>query len=158
MAGDYGDLDPVGLRRITAALPVRPDTPYGVGKALGEAAARYFSEEHRMSMLCLRIGSLTRADRPSTNRHFATLITHADMTRLARCCIEAPDDLSFGIYYGVSRNTWRIWDIGEASRELGYEPRDNVEQWRNSVAASPADNSLKRPRWKLSRARNANVG
>ena len=130
LAGDYEGLDPATVPRITTSMPVRPDTPYGVGKALGEAAARYYSERHGLSVLCLRIGSLNYASRPSTPRHFATLITHADMGRLARSCVEAPADVSFGLYYGVSDNTWRIWNLQDATDAVGYQPRDNAEQWR----------------------------
>jgi uronate dehydrogenase len=130
LAGDYEGLEPATMPRITPTVPVRPDTPYGVGKALGEAAARYYAEEHGLSVLCLRIGSLNRASRPLTTRHFSTLITHGDLVKLTRCCIEAPSGLSFGIYYGVSGNTWRIWDLQDAYRELGYEPKDDAERWR----------------------------
>jgi uronate dehydrogenase len=130
LAGDYQGLDPATLPRITSSMPVRPDTPYGVGKVLAEAAGRYYAEEHGLSVLCLRIGSLNYASRPSTTRHFSTLITHDDMERLIRCCIEAPSERSFGIYYGVSANTWRIWDIDDAAQALGYEPQDDAERWR----------------------------
>jgi uronate dehydrogenase len=140
VAGDYDGLNPATVPRITPAMVVRPDTPYGVGKALGEAAARYYAEEHGLSVLCLRIGTLNRASRPSAARHFATLITHADMARLARCCIEAPPDLNFGVFYGVSANRWRIWDIDDAHREIGYEPRDDAEEWRSEID-SPASTS-----------------
>jgi uronate dehydrogenase len=133
LAGQYEGLDPDTMPKISTTMPVRPDTPYGVGKVLGEAAARYYAEEHGMSVLCLRIGSLNRVGRPTTARHFATLITHGDMAALTRCCIEAPPDLSFGVYYGVSANTWRIWDLSNATRALGYEPQDDAERWRESV-------------------------
>ena len=130
LAGNYEGLDPTAVPRISSRLPVRPDTPYAVGKALGEAAARFYSEEYGLSVLCLRIGSLNYSNRPATPRHFATLITHADMGRLARSCIEAPTDLSFGLFFGVSANTWRIWDLQEVTDAVGYQPRDNAEQWR----------------------------
>jgi uronate dehydrogenase len=140
VAGDYDGLDPATVPKITTAMAVRPDTPYGVGKVLGEAAARYYSEEHGLSVLCLRIGTLNRASRPSAARHFATLITHADMARLARCCIEAPLDLTYGVFYGVSANRWRIWDVDDARRAIGYEPQDDAEQWRREID-SPAGTS-----------------
>jgi uronate dehydrogenase len=133
IAGDYDGLDPATVPKITTAMAVRPDTPYGVGKVLGEAAARYYAEEYGLSVLCLRIGTLNRASRPSAARHFATLITHADMARLARCCIEAPLDLTYGVFYGVSANRWRIWDIDDARRAIGYEPQDDAERWRTEV-------------------------
>ncbi len=128
--GEYQGLEPATVPRITASMPVRPDSPYGVGKALGEAAGRYYAEEHGLPVVCLRIGSLNRSGRPSTARHFSTLITHEDMAELMRCCIDAPSDHLFGIYYGVSRNTWRIWDLDEVSGALGYRPHDDAEQWR----------------------------
>jgi uronate dehydrogenase len=133
--GDYSGLDPAAVPRLDATVAIRPDTPYGVGKALGEAAARYYSDVHGLSVVCLRIGSLNRASRPSVPRHFATLLTHADMAHLARCCIEAPPTLRFGIYYGVSANTWRIWDIDGGRREIGYKPRDDAERWRGAAVA-----------------------
>jgi uronate dehydrogenase len=133
VAGDYDGLNPATVPRITTAMVVRPDTPYGVGKVLGEAAARYYAEEYGLSVLCLRIGTLNRANRPSAARHFATLITHADMACLARCCIDAPPDLTFGVFYGVSANTWRIWDVDDARHAIGYEPRDDAEQWRGEI-------------------------
>lgn len=130
LAGDYLGLDPAAVPRLTSRSPVRPDSAYGVGKVMGEAAARYYAEAHGISVLCLRIGSLNYASRPTSARHFATLITHADMVQMTRCCIEAPAGLTFGIYYGVSANSWRIWDYQEATTDLGYEPADNAEKWR----------------------------
>jgi uronate dehydrogenase len=143
VAGAYDGLDPATTPKITTTMAVRPDTPYGVGKALGEAAARYYAEEHGLSVLCLRIGTLNHASRPSAARHFATLLTHADMARLARCCIEAPPELTFGIFYGVSANTWRIWDIDDARRAVGYEPQDDAERWRDEVGRQSGPPALK---------------
>ena len=137
LAGDYDGLDPDTLPRITTRMPVRPDTPYGVGKVLGEAAGRFYAEEHGMSVLCLRIGSLNQAGRPTTPRHYSTLITHADLAQLVRCCIEAPADLGYGVYYGVSANTWRIWDLDEPRDALGFEPRDDAERWRPASPGRP---------------------
>jgi len=142
IAGDYDGLDPATVPRISTAMAVRPDSPYGVGKVLGEAAARYYAEEHGLSVLCLRIGTLNRADHPSAARHFATLLTHADMASLVRCCIEAPPDLAFGVFYGVSANQWRIWDINDARHAIGYEPRDDAEKWRGEIRSSAGHRAL----------------
>ena len=120
------------LLRIRTDAPVRPDGPYGVGKAFGEAVGRYYADAWGLSVICLRIGTVNRADRPTGIRHFATLLTHRDLVSLVRCCIDAPPDVRFGIAYGVSRNTWRLWDV-EAARELiGFEPSDNAESFRAS--------------------------
>lgn len=131
LRGDYGDLRPEDVPRIGIDGPVRPDTPYGVGKAFGEAAARYHAERFGLSVICLRIGSLNWSGRPENPRHFSTLITHDDMVRLVEACIDAPPEVGFAVVYGVSRNTWRIWDL-EPGRAIGYEPQDDAEAWRTS--------------------------
>lgn len=130
VAGEYGGLDERGTPLIRTSWPIRPDGPYAVGKALGEAAARYYSDAFDLSAICLRIGTVNADDRPTAPRHFATLLTHADLLRLVEGALEAPEDLRFGVYYGVSRNTWRIWDIDDARAELGYNPQDDAERFR----------------------------
>ena len=125
VAGDYAGLDPGSLPLIGAVWPVRPDGAYALGKVLGEAAARWYADEFGLSAVCLRIGTVNAEDRPLQPRHFATLLTHADLLRLVGCALEA--DLRFGVYYGVSRNTWRFWDV---SNEIGYDPQDDAERYR----------------------------
>ena len=132
VAGRYDGLEPTTIPRITVDMPIRPDGPYGIGKAFGEAAGRYYSDCFGLSVICLRIGTLNREGRPLVPRHFATLLTHGDLVRLARCCVDAPDSMRFGIFYGVSNNTWRFWDISNSSSLIGYEPQDNAERWRDT--------------------------
>ena len=131
VAGEYGGLAPGGFPLVTPDMPIRPDGPYGVGKAFGEAAGRYYSDVHGLSVICLRIGTLNRESRPTAIRHFATLLTHGDLVRLVRACVDALDSLRFGIFYGVSDNKWRFWDISNARELAGYAPQDDAEMWRN---------------------------
>jgi uronate dehydrogenase len=130
VAGDYGGLDPHEIPRLGADAEIRPDGLYGVGKAFGEALGRLYAEEHGLSVICLRIGTVNAADRPSSPRHFATLLTHADLVRLVRSAIEAPESVRFAVVYGVSNNTWRFWDLDEARETLGYVAEDDAEAWR----------------------------
>lgn len=130
VAGRYEGLNPGRLRRLTVEDPIRPDGPYGVGKAFAEAAARYYSETFGLSVICLRIGTVNRSGRPEVARHFATLLTHRDLVHLVLCCLEAPESVGFGVFYGVSANTWRLWDIEDARRQIGYTPADDAERWR----------------------------
>jgi nucleoside-diphosphate-sugar epimerase len=126
VAGDYAGLDPASLPLIGADWPVRPDGAYALGKVLGEAAARWYSDAFGLSAVCLRIGTVNAEDRPRRPRDFATLLTHADLLRLVECALTA--DVHFGVYYGVSRNTWRFWDV---SNEIGYDPQDDAERYRD---------------------------
>jgi uronate dehydrogenase len=130
LAGRYDGLDPDLLPRIRTDWPVRPDSFYAVGKCAAEAAGRYYAEEYGLSVICLRIGTVNRENRPRSTREFATLLTYRDLAQLVRRCLEAPLDLGFAVFYGVSRNTWRIWDIDEAAATIGYEPLDDAESFR----------------------------
>jgi uronate dehydrogenase len=134
VAGDYAGLTPGGFPLVDVNVPIRPDGPYGIGKALGEAVGRYYSDVHGLSVLCLRIGTANREDRPLTVRNLATFLFHEDLIELVRRCIDAPASLKFGIYYGVSNNTWRFWDIANAETELGYKPRVDAERFRADFA------------------------
>ena len=128
VAGDYEGLDSASIPLIGTGWPVRPDGAYALGKVLGEAAARWYSDAFGLSAICLRIGTVNAEDRPRGPRHFATLLTHADLLRLVECALAA--DVRFGVYYGVSHNTWRFWDIANAADELGYDPQDDAERYR----------------------------
>ena len=130
VAGEYDGLDAASFPRVTVDMPIRPDGPYGIGKAFGEAAGRYYSDHFGLSVICLRIGTLNREGKPQNARQFATLLSHRDLVQLVRRCIDAPDSVRFAIFYGVSNNTWRFWDISNSRELIGYEPEDDAEQWR----------------------------
>ena len=130
VAGSYDGLDSSAIPYLTTAMPIRPDGPYGIGKAFGEAAGRYYSDTQGLSVICMRIGTVIVEDRPLNQRHFATLLTHDDLARLVGDCVEASEDVRFAIFYGVSNNKWRFWDIENSRRLIGYEPMDNAEAWR----------------------------
>jgi nucleoside-diphosphate-sugar epimerase len=130
LAGRYANVDPAAVRRVNAGDPIRPDGPYGIGKALGEAAARFYAEEYGISILCLRIGTVNRDDQPKHPRHFSTFLSQRDLLALVGAALSAPATLRFGIYFGVSANRWRIWDLDGARQDLGYDPVDDAEQWR----------------------------
>ena len=110
---------------ITMAHAVRPDGDYGSAKVYGEAVARQFYDLYGIESICLRIGTVRDHDDPTREeRHMKTWLSHRDLIQLVQKAIEA--DVGFGIYYGVSNNTGRFWDISDAERDLGYIPQDNA--------------------------------
>ena len=130
VSGAYDGIDPQSFKRIAAHAPIRPDGFYAVGKVVGEAMLRLYSDVHGLSAIALRIGTVHPADRPLNPRQFATLLTHRDLGQLVRRCLEAPPDLPFSVFYGVSANRWRLWEIDNAKKLIGYAPVDNAESWR----------------------------
>lgn len=123
-------------RLVLPDMPVRPDSFYGASKAYGEALGRYYHDRHGLAVICLRIGSALA--KPGNLRTLGTWISERDMTQLIWRSIEAP--VSFGVFYGISGNTRRQWDIGNACDLLGYAPEDNGEAYAAAViaAASPS--------------------
>ena len=131
--GDYSDITPGSFKLVDADCPIRPDGPYGIGKALGEAIGRYYSDMYGLSVICLRIGTARSDDTPQNIRHLSTFLFQKDLINLIKKCIDAPPELKFGIYYGVSGNKWRFWDIKNAYIDLGYKPTCNAESFRNKL-------------------------
>ncbi len=132
--GNYGDISHGNFELINSECQIRPDGYYGISKALGESIGRYYSDVHGMSVFCLRIGTVRADDKPQNIRQLATFLFQKDLVSLILKCIDAPTDLKFGIYYGVSNNKWRFWDIENSSKELGYSPQCDAEIFRNKLS------------------------
>ena len=110
---------------ITIQDPIRPDSDYGVSKAFGEAVARYYYDRWGIESVCLRIGTVRRDDDPTKNpRHRKTWLSHRDLTQLVDKSLSAK--VEFGIYYGISNNKGRFWDISNSNEEIGYDPVDDA--------------------------------
>jgi len=116
---------------VSPNMSVHPAQLYGVGKATGELLARYFSETYEMSIVCLRIGFFytelpyPQGPRDDTLRGWCS---PEDLAQLVRQCLEA-DDLGFQVFYGVSNNRHRLWDIRNAQELVHYHPVDDAADW-----------------------------
>ncbi len=114
------------VKKITVTEPVRPVNDYATSKIFGEAIARQYYEKYGIQSLCLRIGTVLENDDPaSSRRHMKTWLSHRDMIQLFIRSIEAT--VSFGIYYGVSNNRERYWDIRNAKQDLKFVPHDDAD-------------------------------
>jgi uronate dehydrogenase len=127
----------VGFTPRTPMLAVdaraRPDSFYGFGKAASEALCSLYHDRHGLTVACVRIGSFR--DRPTTRRHLSTWLSPGDTVGLVDACLRSPD-VGFGIVYGISANTRAWWDL-ESARSLGYQPRDNAEDWAAEIESTP---------------------
>ena len=117
--------------------PVRPYTVYACTKVFGEALARYYVDVRGMKVLVLRIGWFRAYDDPMLRDPAHPVqkewCSPRDLVQLITRAVRA--DLSFGIFYGVSNNTGRYWDIRNARELLGYQPEDDAAR---ILARSPA--------------------
>jgi len=129
--GDFRGLDSKKIPMISHLSPPRSDSFYGVGKLFGEGLGQYFSHEYGMSIISVRIGTVRPYEwpRPSETRFFATWLSHRDLVQLFEKCVET-ESVSYDVFYGVSNNTWRFWDISHGKEVIGYDPQDNAESHR----------------------------
>ncbi|GAB7092351.1 NAD-dependent glucose-6-phosphate dehydrogenase Azf [Halorubrum luteum] len=102
----------------------RPGNLYGVSKATGEFLGRFYHDEHGMSVVCVRIGNLTKDHPPREyERGQAMWLSHRDCAHLFDRCLQA--EYGFEIVYGISDNDRKYYAIDRARDVLGYDPADN---------------------------------
>lgn len=126
--GDDDAPEPDDVDLIGPATPTNPDGPYGLSKVFGEELARFSSVHHGIRVQCLRIGSCIPEDVPLNARHRATFISRRDVAGLVEACLRSR--VPFGVYYGVSDNRRRIWDLEPARTDLGWTPLDSADRPR----------------------------
>lgn len=102
----------------------RPDSLYGVSKVFGEVLGRFYHDEHGLDVISLRIGWLSGdpllADEEILH---AMWLSEDDCEHVFRRAIEA--EVRYGVYYAVSDNPNRRWDLTNTMLDLGYRPMDS---------------------------------
>lgn len=124
-----------GDARLTEAMPLRPDGPYGLSKAANELTLRYLCERHGITGFALRICAFQ--PRPVDARQLRLWLSPADMVRLAAACLTA-DVAGYRAVWGLSNNARA--DVDRAGWDaIGYRPRDDAEQHAGRLAADGID-------------------
>ena len=85
-----GDRDLPDWDLLDYRTPPRPDSPYGVAKLFGEAAARWFSDQTPLSVLVIRLGAVLASNRPELIRHFPGFLAQEDAVQMIDRCLSAP--------------------------------------------------------------------
>lgn len=115
--------------QVRTDMPVNPANLYGATKCWGEAVARVYANAHGLSALCLRFGAVQPRDSAIIDPDHDWLdivLTYEDCVRLIADAVEAPDDLKFGIFHGVSNNRYKRLDLTDTRALLGYDPQDDA--------------------------------
>lgn len=126
-AGEYEGI-PDDFQRITHEM-IRPDGVYGAAKVFGEALGRWYSDAYDMSVLCVRIGRVTKNNRPNAVRDRSIYLSHDDVAQILQRCIDAPDDLKYDVFLATSNNKWSYRDLTHPREVLGYEPTDSADDF-----------------------------
>jgi NAD+ dependent glucose-6-phosphate dehydrogenase len=119
---------------VYGTLPVRPDSLYGVSKAFGEALGRHYHDQYGLSVICLRIGWFLPRPRDEISRWM--WLSPRDCAQVTWRAIES--DLGFGVFYAISRNGRRHWDLTDTMEKLGYRPEDDAEDYAAELDALEA--------------------
>ena len=117
---------------IYAGQPVRPDSLYGVSKAFGENLGRHYYDQYGLSVICLRIGWFLPQRRDEISRWM--WLSPRDCAQVTACAIET--ELGYGVFYAISRNARRHWDITDTMEKLGYRPEDDAEDYARELDAA----------------------
>ena len=127
VTGRYDDV-PESFPRISHQV-FRPDQIYGATKIWGEAIGRVYSDEFDMSVLCVRIGSVSLENRPRNTREYSAYLSKDDVCQILRQCIDAPIELKYDVFFATSDNKWSYRDLTHAYEILGYRPVDSADHF-----------------------------
>jgi dTDP-4-dehydrorhamnose reductase len=109
--------------------PVNPGDIYGVTKCFGEALGRYMAEQENLSVIALRFGAFqpveTAHDAQKGIKLLDMFVSRRDVNQIIERSIDV-ENLRFGIFFGVSDNLYKRYDISDARELLGYAPQDDV--------------------------------
>ena len=115
-------------KKLTHESPTRPSGLYGCSKVWGEVLARHFTDTTDLSILCIRIGAVNRGDKPGRAREFSVWCSQRDIVHMVECCLEAPADLRYDIFFAVSKNRLSYRDTSHAQSRVGFEAQDSADR------------------------------
>jgi NAD+ dependent glucose-6-phosphate dehydrogenase len=118
-----GMYDRDGAWPVYNDLPQRPDSLYGVSKVFGEHLGRHYYDAFGLEFIALRIGWFMDTPEMSQGVGRAMWLSPDDCAQVFTCATEA--DVPFGVFYAISDNPDRRWDITDTMLQLGYRPRDS---------------------------------
>ena len=137
---------------VDHTVPVRPDSFYGASKACGESLGRFYIEnfEYPEQFYSLRICNVSFTENDGPAAYAETLLTEEgydpedpefvtkvrrrmamwhsrrDFAHLVDCCLQ-DEQVDYDIFYGVSDNQNRWFDLEHGRAVIGYRPRDRAE-------------------------------
>jgi len=84
-----------------------------------------FTEAFDLSIICLRFGSTTPSDRPTSREMAPVWCSQRDAAQMVERCIVAPRELRFDVFNVISNNTRAVRGISHTRAMVGYQPQDS---------------------------------
>ncbi len=123
--GDYDNV-PDDYPMVTHQM-IRPEGIYGAAKVFGEALGSFYSDAYGLSVLCVRIGRVTRDNKLGAVRDRSIYLSHDDVAQILHLCVDAPESLKFDVFLATSNNKWTYRDLEHPREVLGYVPKDSAD-------------------------------
>lgn len=129
LANGPDDEIPASWPMVELDWPVRPDSPYAVGKLFGENLGRYYADKYGISTIAIRLGAVLKEDRPLIRRHYPGFLSQADCVQIIDKSLSAPESLKFEIVNAISENKYR-WRSTEHTKDvLGWHPTGSADKF-----------------------------
>ena len=109
----------------------RPDTFYGLAKCFAEDLGSMYWDKRGLESVHMRILSCAQV---TNARALGSWLSYDDLVQLVKRCIDTPVT-GFSVVYGVSDNDRAPVDNSKA-HFLGYQPKDNAEQFADKILAA----------------------
>ena len=113
---------------IGAEVPAEPRNLYASSKVFNESLCRTYAYSHDMSCIALRIGWVVGEDKVPNAKAQDIWCSQRDIGGIIQAIVDAPDDLRFDIFYGMSNNRYGWVDMDHARERLGFVPQDRAEE------------------------------
>jgi uronate dehydrogenase len=108
--------------------PPAPDDFYSATKVFAEALGKVYALRDKLSVVCARIGWLSRAREEAIDQARAEwsreqYTSHADMRRFAVCAVEA-ENVSYAVVWALSQRRRPAGPDLASGRVIGFQPQD----------------------------------
>ena len=127
LANGPDDQIPKSWPVLEVDAPVRPDSPYAVGKLFGENLGRYYADKYGISSLVVRSGAVIPEDRPLARRHYCGFLSQADCVQVIDKCLRAPESLKYDIFNAMSENKLKWRSTEHTKQVLGWQPTGSAD-------------------------------
>jgi nucleoside-diphosphate-sugar epimerase len=115
-------------RQRRAGDPPLAANLYGATKAWAEALGGWVASTSQTSVVALRIGYFSAnppADEAATPHNLSAWLSSGDCSRLIQAAVET-ERSGMTVVNGISANRYRLAELGEAERGIGYQATDDA--------------------------------
>jgi NAD+ dependent glucose-6-phosphate dehydrogenase len=117
---------PAVIPKVKHTDPTHPTEPYSASKVWAEGFCRTYHDKFGLSIVCLRIGGVNKANTADGPVAKAVWCSHRDVQNIIQLALDATATPRFDICYGVSDNQQGWVDLENSRERLGYLPQDGA--------------------------------